>query len=99
MFGMSTRAVARGDVGKNLVTGCQVIAESDRIACVYVHTSEPVTVEALTGGTNPGVMISKDSCLVQQALVEFLDFGPAWEAFSAFAEKSGVKVTFLADER
>lgn len=98
MFGNSTRAVTRGDAGKNLVTGCQVIAESDRMAYVYVHTSDPVTVEALMGGTSPGIMVSRDGRPIPQIAIEFLDFGPAWEVFSAFAEKSGVKVAFLAEE-
>jgi hypothetical protein len=98
MFGSSVRALASGEIGKGLVTACQVLHETHHVALLYMHTSAPVTVEALGGGLHPSLMVSKTGTGGTQIFIEFPDFGPAWEVFSAGAEKSGVKITMWKPE-
>lgn len=78
--------------GISLVKGCYMIEASPSIVCLYVQTTEPVTVDGLAFFDHPGFSFStKDS----NSLIEFEDFEEPWECWGASEEKSGVKVTLI----
>ena len=75
------------------------IKKSTDIACIYVMSDSPLDVEALGGGSHPSVLVSfsEHAAYVPFEII-FNEFSDHWVVFSAFAEKSGVKVTLINQE-
>ena len=83
--------------GHAKITNCYIHKETDVIVCLYVSTSEAVEVEALGSGNHPCVIVRDTNDLASS--IEFSSYGNEWNVWSATAEKSGVCVTLVKENK